>query len=364
MAAPTTTAQRLESLVPDLGGPRLVFVNGRAAPGASTVADLPPGVIVRAARPTLDNARNDWGGSSGSYRHAFDALNAALATDGADVRVAADVIVTQPIHLVYLSDGSPTISSPRSTITAGPGSSVRVVETFAGVTGAAALTNAVTTVHCGPHAHVELDRLQDEARDAIHLSLLDVHQAESSRVCARLVALGASIARHEMRVRLGGERAEVRLDGLYLPRAGQHHDQPVLVEHAARTTRSRQHYQGVADGDGRGVFNGRIIVHPGADGTDAEQSNPNLLLSDRAEIDTRPRLEIYADDVRCTHGATVGRLDESALYYLRSRGIPRKQAREMLIHAAVDEIVTLFPDDSFRTDLTRRVAGAVTGDGI
>jgi Fe-S cluster assembly protein SufD len=176
------------------------------------------------------------------------------------------------------------------------------------------------------------------------------------------VALGSKIARNEARVRLEGEGAEVSIDGLYLPRGDQHHDNPILIEHAAPRCTSRQLYKGIADECGHGVFNGHIIVWPGAEGTDASQTNKNLLLSDHAEIDTRPRLEIFTDDVKCTHGAAVGALDEEALFYLRSRGVPYEKARALLTYAFAREVMDLIPFASLRAHVDTLIAGRLVAE--
>jgi Fe-S cluster assembly protein SufD len=178
------------------------------------------------------------------------------------------------------------------------------------------------------------------------------------------VALGSKIARNELHVRLQGEGAETNIDGLYLPCGDQHHDHPILIEHAAPRCTSRQLYKGIVDERAHGVFNGRIIVWPGAPGTDASQTNKNLLLSDRAEIDTRPRLEIFTDDVKCTHGAAVGALDEEALFYLRSRGIPRNAAKALLTYAFAGEMLDLIEPGPLRTQVEMLVAGQLSTNGI
>jgi len=196
-------------------------------------------------------------------------------------------------------------------------------------------TNAVTEAVLADHAQIEHYKVQNEPLSAFHLALLDVRQGRNSRFASRSVMLGSAIARHEVRVLLEDVGAEVSLDGIYLPQGDQLHDNTIFVDHAATGCTSHQLYKGVLDGRGHGVFNGHIMVRPGADGTDANQKNKNLILSDRAEVDTRPRLEIYADDVKCTHGAAVGQLDEEALLYLRARAIPLEEARGLLIYAFV-----------------------------
>jgi Fe-S cluster assembly protein SufD len=212
-------------------------------------------------------------------------------------------------------------------------------------------------------AQFEHFKIQSEPDTAIHLALLDVGQGPDTRFSSGSVALGSKIARNEVRVRLEGEGAGVSIDGLYLPRGHQHHDNPVLIEHAAPRCTSRQLYKGIADAYGHGVFNGHIIVRPCAEGTDASQTNKNLLLSDQAEIDTRPRLEIFTDDVKCTHGAAVGALDEEALFYLRSRGVPLEAARALLTHAFAREVMDLIPSEALRAHVGTLVAGQLLTDG-
>jgi Fe-S cluster assembly protein SufD len=301
----------------------------------------------------------------GEHDHAFTAVNTALAEDGAFIQVAADTLVTAPIELVFLSDaqGSPVVSNPRSLILAESGSRVAVVETYAGTTGVVMCTNAVTQVALGEGAQVEHYKIQDEPDTAFHLSLLDVRQGPDSRFSSGSVELGSKIARNEVRVRLEGDGADVAIDSLYLPFGDQHHDNPILIEHAAPRCTSRQLYKGIADDRGHGVFNGHIIVWPGAPGTDASQTNKNLLLSDHAEIDTRPRLEIFTDDVKCTHGAAVGALDEEALFYLRSRGVPHEAARALLTYGFAREMLDLIPSESLRTHVETLVSARLSSDG-
>ena len=359
----------IDALAADLGGTRLVFVNGHFAPELSSLAELPKGATVTNLASVLAEGAERleplFSRPFGPHHHAFTALNAALAEDGAFIRIPADTTIDQPIHLVFFSDtgGSPLVSSPRSVILAGPGSRVTIAETHAGIPGDVDVTNAVTQVVLEEGAGVEHYKVQDESETAFHLALLDVRQGRDSRFSSHSVALGSSIARHEVRVRLEAEGAEVSLDGLYMPRGGQHHDNPILIEHAAPRCTSRQLYKGVLDGHGHGVFNGRVVVRPGALGTDASQINKNLLLSDRAEIDTRPRLEILADDVKCTHGAAVGRLDEDAVFYLRSRGVPHQVARGLLIYAFVNEMVERVRLEPLRSRVEKLVTHRLSTGG-
>jgi Fe-S cluster assembly protein SufD len=315
------------ALAKDLGGTRLVFLNGHLASSLSSTGGLPEGARVASLASALSSdpgkLRPLWSPPATGYRHAFRALNDALATDGAFIFLPPGLAVEAPIVLVFVAaGGGAPLSSPRSVVLAGPGSSATVVEVYAGTAGGRSMTNAVTQVVLGEEAAVAHYEFQHEDEAAVHFSSLEVRQGRASRFSSLLVAVGARLGRHEVQVRLEEREATVELDGLYLPRGAQHHDNPVLVDHDAPGCASHQLYKGIVADAASGVFNGHVIVRPGAFGTDAHQVNKNLLLSEQAEAYTRPRLEIFADDVACTHGAAVGHLDEAALFYLRSLGIP------------------------------------------
>jgi len=363
------SSSTIDELAADLGGTRLVFVNGHFAPELSSLTKLPEGATVTNLASVLaehsELLEPLLSRPFGQHHNAFTALNAALAEDGAFVQLPGGTTVEEPIQLVFFSDtgGSPLVSSPRSVVLAGPGSRVAIVEIYAGVPGDVYCTNAVAEIVLEEGAQVEHYKVQDEPETAFHLALLDVRQGRDSRFSSHSVALGSRVARHEVRVNLEAEGAEVSLDGLYMPRGDQHHDNPILIEHAAPHCTSRQLYKGVLDGHGQGVFNGRVVVRPGAFGTDASQTNKNLLLSDHAEVDTRPRLEILADDVKCTHGAAVGRLDEDAVFYLRSRGVPHQAARGLLIYAFVNEMVERLRLEPLRSRVEKLVAHRLATGG-
>jgi Fe-S cluster assembly protein SufD len=346
------SAAMVQSRVADLRGPRLVFVNGHFGAALSRAAALPLGVTVcsLAAALTTQPERLEpiLSRSPDGPQHAFAAFNRALATDGAFVHLPAGASVAVPIHLVFVSDtgGEPLLSSPRCVVLADAGSRATIVETHIGFDGDVHSTNSVTDVVLAEGALVEHHKVQDEPQTAFHLALLDVRQGPGSRFTSHSMMFGGRIARQEVRVDLQGEGARVSLDGLALPHGEQVHDNTVFVDHAAPGCTSHQLYKSVLGGRARSVFNGHILVRSGADGTDANQKNKNLILSDRAEADTRPRLEIYADDVKCTHGAAVGQLDEEALLYLRSRGLTERGARALLVHAFSRELVD-------RVELTR-----------
>ncbi|MHB1172747.1 MAG: Fe-S cluster assembly protein SufD [Lacisediminihabitans sp.] len=356
------TAEMIDAAAVDLGGPRLVFVNGHFASEFSRLTGLPAGAVVTTLGAVLaagpDRLEPFFSHAPGEH-HAFAAFNDVLAEDGAFIHLTSGTTVVEAIQLVFFSDpgGIPLISSPRSVIIADSGSRATIVETYAGIDGDVYCTNAVTEVALADDAQIEHYKVQIEAVTGFHLALLDVRQGRGSRFSSRSVMLGGSIARHEVRVLLDGVGAEVSLDGVYLPQGDQLHDNTIFVDHVATNCTSHQLYKGVLDGRGHGVFNGHIMVRPGADGTDANQKNKNLILSQRAEVDTRPRLEIYTDDVKCTHGAAVGQLDEEALLYLRARGIPLEAARGLLIYAFVHEMVDRIELEPLRAQLEPLVAG-------
>lgn len=356
------TADLIKAAAVDLGGARLVFVNGHFASELSRLTGLPAGAEVTSLAAVLaagpERLERFFSRAPGEH-HAFAAFNDALAEDGAFVHLTPGTSVNEPIQLVFFSDtgGVPLMSSPRSVILAEPGSRATIVETYAGIDGDVYCTNAVTEAVVAEGAQIEHYKVQDEPVSAFHLALLDVRQGRNSGFSSRSVMLGSSIARHEVRVLLEDVGAEVSLDGVYLPQGDQLHDNTIFVDHAAASCTSHQLYKGVLDGRGHGVFNGHIMVRPGADGTDANQKNKNLILSDRAEADTRPRLEIYTDDVKCTHGAAVGQLDEDALLYLRARGIPLEAARGLLIDAFVHEMVDRIGLLPLRAQVEALVAG-------
>ena len=341
-------------LGPDLGGPRLVLVNGRYAPGLSRLADLRGGVRVTSLASLIqagDETVGDmWRTSARGWSHGFEALNAALAVDGGFVEVAESASLDVPIEIVHVAIGSdvPPLCNPRTFIRIGAAGSATVVETYLGSGQGGSLTNAHTEIVLAEGAAVDHYRFQAETCEAYHLSRLEVRPGPTARFTSHLVAVGARLGRHELRAFLAGAGATVDLDGLFIPRGAQCHDNPVRVEHTAPGCTSDQLYKGIVDGAGHGVFNGHVIVHPGAAGTDANQVNKNLLLSDRSEVDTRPRLEIFADDVACTHGAAVGQLDPDAMFYLRSRGISEPEARSVLVAGFAQEILSRVPPGPVR----------------
>lgn len=366
-ASQRLSAAYVEQLAGDYGGPRLVFVNGYFAAELSALKGLPQGArvsnlaaLLRAGSGAFESVLAH---SFRAQPQAFAALNAALAEDGAFVQVPAHTTVAEPIHLVFLSTAgaTPLVSHSRALVLVGAGSRVTIVESHVGSEGEVYLSNAVTEVVLDAGAVLEHYKVQNESTAAFHVALLSVRQAQGSHFAAHSSALGAALARQEVRIVLEGSGAEVALNGLYLPRGEQHLDNQTTIEHAAPRCTSRELYKGVIDDRGHGVFDGRIIVRPGAMKTDASQTNKNLLLSELAQANTQPRLEIFADDVKCAHGAAVGQLDEQAIFYLRSRGIPLAAARSLLTYAFVSEMLELIRLAPLRAHVERLVAAQLRG---
>jgi Fe-S cluster assembly protein SufD len=357
----SVTAELISAASIDLGGTRLVFVNGHFSAEFSRLTKLPAGALVTTLALVLatspERLEPFFSHKPGEH-HAFAAFNDVFAEDGAFIHLTPGTTVDEPIQLVFFADseGVPLMSSPRSVIIADSDSRATIIESYVGINKDIYLTNVVTEVVLAERAQIDHYYVQNEPVTAFHLGLLDVRQASKSRFSSRSVMLGSSIARHEVRVLLEGIEAEVSLDGIYLPQGEQLHDSTIFVDHLATNCTSHQLYKGVLDDRGHGVFNGQIMVRHGADGTDANQKNKNLILSDYAEVDTRPRLEIYTDDVKCSHGAAVGQLDDEALLYLRTRGIPLEAARGLLVYAFVQEMVDRIGLEPLRVQLETLVA--------
>ncbi|HEX4007122.1 MAG TPA: Fe-S cluster assembly protein SufD [Acidobacteriaceae bacterium] len=336
----------LPPLIVDGGAATLVFVNGRWDAELSSVADLPKGVTVASLREQIAQhpatVEPHLGRYADTQRDPFVALNTAFIGDGAYVHVARGVVVERPVFLLYLSthEDAPTVTHPRNLIVAENESQVAVVEDYVSVGGeSVAFSNAVTELVAGENTHAQHFLIEREHMKAFNVSTLRIQQGRSANVASHSLLLGGGLVRNNVHPVLAGEGGECLINGLFLGTGRQHLDNFMHVEHAAPHCGSRQFYNGILDGQAHGVFHGRIVVHKVAQKTDAKQTNRNLLLSDDAQIDTKPQLEIYADDVKCTHGATIGQIEENALFYLRSRGITEDEARKLLLMAFAEECV-------------------------
>jgi Fe-S cluster assembly protein SufD len=340
---------------------RLVFVDGHFAADLSSTAPQAEGATAKslAAALTQDSAlvekhlaRQSPGGTD-----AFMSLNTAFFQDGAFIHVAAGKKVGTPIHLLFVSTAKETgaTTHPRNLVIAESGSRATVLESYVSVADGAYFTNAVTELVLEEGAALEHCKFQDESRSAFHIAAIQAQLGRSSDLISHSIATGAKLSRNNIRTALAGEGVECVLNGLYLTRGDQLADHHMVVEHAQPHCNSHEYYNGILDGRSKGVFHGRILVRQPAQKTDAKQTNKNLLLSEDATIDTKPQLEIYADDVKCTHGATIGQLNEESIFYLRARGIGKDTARQMLIHAFAGEIIERIRYLPAREELDRLV---------
>jgi Fe-S cluster assembly protein SufD len=325
---------------------RLVFVDGRFEPQLSNWAVLRKGVTVNglgreiASRP--DAVAAHFGRYVDTERDAFCALNQAFAEDGAYVHVGRGVVVEQPIHLLFISTSgdAPAMTHPRNLIVVEDQGQASIIEDYISRGDQTpAFSNAVTELVAGESANVQHTMIEREHLKTYNFSTLRIQQARSANVASHSLLLGGAMVRNNVHPVLAGEGGECVINGLFIGAGRQHLDNYMLVEHASPHCASRQFYNGILDEHAHGVFHGRIVVHKDAQKTDAKQTNRNLLLADDAQIDTKPQLEIYADDVKCTHGATIGQIEENALFYLRSRGISEMEARRLLLEAFAGECI-------------------------
>lgn len=325
---------------------RIVFVNGRWAPALSSVAIQSPGTTV----VTLAEWMKHEPAAAFEYLSrvprrppsSLEQLNAAFFEDGVVVQLAPKASLDEVVHIVHVWThlAQPQMSHPRLIVRAGRHSRCKLVEQYVCIGDPETFTNSVATIELEAGAHVRHYRLQQESTRGFHIGHVNVCVREHARYCVHDFAFGGSLARLSLAVSLQEAGAHAELHGLLTPAGSQHMDAHTRIEHIAPHTTSAEDYRGIADGRGRGIFNGKVLVHSGAQKTDARQSSRNLLLSATAEIDSKPELEIYANDVKCSHGATTGQLDAAALFYLRSRGISESQARVLLIRAFAQSVLS------------------------
>jgi Fe-S cluster assembly protein SufD len=323
---------------------RLVFVNGRFSKALSRLPELEDGLLVAPMANMLDDEE---GLSSKLARYAdhhaepFVALNTALFTDGAYIRAGRDAVLNQPVHVLHVSsaDDHTPLVAPRLLVQAGEHASLQVIESFVGLGESPRFIDSVAEVALAPGAKVRHAKILHEADNAFHIGWNEVRVDRDAEYHHDNINLQAALSRTNLNVMLTGEGAHADLKGLVLGRGSAHFDNHLLMEHVRPHCTSNQLYRSVVDDKSRSVFSGKIVVRPGALGTDAQQQNNNLLLSDDARVDTKPQLEIYADDVKCSHGATSGQLDQDAVFFMRTRGMDEQQARDVLTYAFANDVI-------------------------
>jgi Fe-S cluster assembly protein SufD len=342
--------QFLEPTVTAHAAAELVFVNGRFAPELSKMP-CSDELRVSTLRQGQAEVAEHYARYADYEQHPFTALNTALAQDGAVLTALQGV--EGFIHLVFVGSeaAEPVMSHPRNLIVAERGSQITVVESYTG--SGTYFTNAVTELVAGEGAVVDHYKIVRESAGAFHVGTLQIRQGRSSNVTSHTITLGGGLVRNEINVALAGEGASCALDGLFVLAGSQHADNHTLIDHARPHCSSLEHFKGILDGNARGIFDGTIIVRPDAQKTSSRQTNNNLLLSETAIVDSKPTLEIHADDVKCNHGSTIGQLDEEALFYLRARGIGEEQARDLLVFAFASEIVDRIKVEPVREQIRR-----------
>ena len=336
-----------------LGADRLVFVDGHFNAALSQIGDQPSGVTVTHLASGLAGLERELGALSGGDDDPFVALNDAFFTDGALIQIGDGQRLAKPVHLLFVATagGDGEAAHIRNWIVAGANSQGTIIESHLSLGQAASVTNVVTESRIGDGADIEHIKFQDQSNRAFHLASLHSELGRAAQYAFHSIALGARLSRNNLRMRLARPGIECVLNGLYMLRGQQLADHHMIVEHAAPHCDSHEYFNGILDDQSRGVFHGRILVQPGAQKTDAKQTNKNLLLSDDATANTKPQLEIYADDVKCTHGATIGAMDADAIFYLRTRGLDTATARRMLLHGFAGEIVERVRHDDVREEL-------------
>ena len=359
-------AARLETfLYREAGKNQLVFVNGIYRPELSPFQDVSGDVVAFDLADALRGGRNaelvreHLARAADDDENAFTALNTAFLSSGALILVPKNTRVESPVHLLFLADGQDVknISSPRVLVIAEQGSEATVIESYASLHEETAvyLTNAVVEIVLEAGARLEHYKVQNESQQAFHVATTRAELGRSSSYNATTITLGAQLSRHDIGITLDQEGAECWIDGLYIVGTGQHADTHSLIDHRSPHCKSHQLYKGILDGKSRAVFNGKVFVRKGAQQTDAMQTNKNLLLSNEARVDTKPQLEIFADDVKCAHGATVGQLEEEQLFYLASRGMHTDIARNLLTYGFAEEVIDKIRIESIKAQLDEAV---------
>ncbi len=347
--------------IPNLEGNLLYFVNGRYHPELSRIVSPESELQITGFAESLKAAPDFIGAHFARYanyqENAFTALNTALATDGVVIRVPANTTVEQPVILRFITDSriKSIASQPRNLIVVGKNAEVMVAESYRTLGEKASFVNVVTEIVLDRDARMQYYKVQNETEKSYHIGTTQVHQSDNSHFYSATVTLNGSFVRNNLNIVLNGQHAEAFMYGLYMPNGRQHVDNHTLVDHAMPNSYSNELYKGILDDNSTGVFNGKIFVRPDAQKTNAYQSCKNVVLSPGASMNTKPQLEIYADDVKCSHGTTTGKLNDEALFYMRSRGIPKDEARTLLLYAFSQDVLSQIKIQPIREYLERVV---------
>jgi Fe-S cluster assembly protein SufD len=332
----------------------IVFINGRHSSENSIILNMPEGVIVDSIANQIKKNNEVLLKYFGKYadhqNHIFTALSTAYTDDGAFIYVPAGKIVEEPIHIIFITDSGEEkiLSQPRNLFVAEKNSQVTIIEHYVSNIDEVYFTNAVTEIVAEENAIIDHIKLQEESKKAFHIARMEVDQERNSNFSSHLISTGADLTRNDFNARFNDEGGECTLNGLYMIDGTQLFDAHTLMDHAKPHCNSHEHYKGILDDKSRGVFNGKIIVRQDAQKTNAFQENNSILLSDEALVNTKPQLEIFADDVKCSHGATIGQMDDDAKFYLKSRGIGEEAIKGILLHAFASDVITSIKIESVR----------------
>jgi Fe-S cluster assembly protein SufD len=333
-------------LFDEMDAHHLVFVNGQYSAENSKLYDLPKGVIIQSIQEAIKNQPGQIQKYFSKYANhqdqVFTALNTAFMKDGAFIYVPDSNIIERPIHIIFITsvDGDKIITQPRNLFIAGKNSQVTIIEHYASEVDEIYFTNTTTEIVADENAIVDHIKLQEESGEAFHIGRMEIDQERNSNFTSHSISRGGKITRNDFNSRFNGEGGECMLNGLFITEDNQLFDTHTIIDHATPYCNSHEHYKGILNGKSSGVFNGKVIVREDAQKTNAFQENNNILLSDEAVVNTKPQLEIFADDVKCSHGATIGQLNDEAKFYLKARGIGNEMAKAMLIHAFAFDVVT------------------------
>jgi Fe-S cluster assembly protein SufD len=332
----------------------LVFVNGHFNQELSKIKDLPAGVIAGSISDSIKEkspvVEKHFGKYADYKNQIFTALSTAYTRDGAFIYVPGGKIVDDAIHILFLTTRAEEniLTQPRNLFVAGKNSQVTIIEHYASLDENIYFTNAVTEIFADENAVVDHVKLQEESKKAFHIARMEIDQEKNSNFSSHAISLGGDISRNDFNSRFNDEGSECMMNGLFLTDGTQLFDVHTLIDHAKPHCNSHEHYKGILDDKSRGVFNGKVIVRQDAQKTNAFQENNNIILSDDALINTKPQLEIFADDVKCSHGATIGQLDEEAMFYLKSRGIGEETSKSILIHAFASDVIKSIKVDAIK----------------
>ena len=339
-------AEQLEKIIiPGMSANRLVFVNGKYDKNLSLIksknGQIEIGSLSEAILSRSEIVKEHLSRYANFEKNPFTALNTGFINDGALVHIPGGIMLEDPVYILFIASGSsnPFVYHPRNLILIGKNSRTSIVEHYVNFDGNSYFTNGVTELMLEEHSVATHTKILDESKDAFHIGSTEVHQKNNSNFTSHSISIGGSLIRNNLTSVLDGERIECTFNGLSLGTAGQLIDNHTTIDHARPNCSSHELYKAILDGRSKGVFNGKIYVRKDAQKTDAKQTNKTLLLSDTATINTKPQLEIFADDVKCTHGATIGYLDSESIFYLRSRGISEDAAREMLTFAFANDVI-------------------------